>query len=148
MMAKISPLCHPPPLLGTPSSKWFFWVILGWFKGTFFLVLSFVNWEDPLPPCWEKFPNNPVSFFWGCTFAYELFSWLSDLNFTRPFHKYPKQKFCPSPSRIGLRRQQGVKAHISFYFSNQEIIFSGKSFLKHLKTCQNIFVCLFHVGII
>jgi len=25
------------------------------------LVLGFGNWEDP-PPCWEKFPNNPVFF--------------------------------------------------------------------------------------
>ena len=37
-----------------------FRVIKGHF---FFLVLSFGNWEDPPPPCWEKFPNNPVFFF-------------------------------------------------------------------------------------
>jgi len=28
------------------------------------LKMGFGNWEDPpLPPCWEKLPNNPVFFF-------------------------------------------------------------------------------------
>ena len=27
------------------------------------MVFSLGNWEDP--PCWEKFPNNPVTFFEG-----------------------------------------------------------------------------------
>ena len=38
-------------------------MILGWFKGTFF---GFEFWElgRPPPPCWEKFPNNSVIFFW------------------------------------------------------------------------------------
>ena len=61
-----------PPLLGTLRSKWNF---LGDFvkkekknggdfrviKGHFFFGFEF--WElTPPPPCWEKFPNNPVFF--------------------------------------------------------------------------------------
>ena len=33
-------------------------------KGTVFQIYkSFGIWEDPPPPCWEKFPNNIVFFF-------------------------------------------------------------------------------------
>ena len=33
-------------------------------KNTWSIYKSFGNWEDPPPPLWEKFPNNPVIFFW------------------------------------------------------------------------------------
>ena len=33
-------------------------------KNTWSIYKSFGNWEDPPPPIWEKFPNNPVIFFW------------------------------------------------------------------------------------
>ena len=43
--------------------SYFFWVILGWFKGIFLWFWVLGIGKTP-PPCWEKFPNNPVFFFW------------------------------------------------------------------------------------
>ena len=39
-------------------------MILGWFKGTFFLVLSFGNWEDPPPHVGKNCQIIPYFFFW------------------------------------------------------------------------------------
>ena len=37
-------------------------------KALFFQIYkSFGIWEDPPPPCWERFPNNIVFFFWQRT---------------------------------------------------------------------------------
>ena len=48
-----------------------FWVIFRWFKGFFRAMFKITIvlgiGKTPHPPCWEKFPNNPVFLFWVLT---------------------------------------------------------------------------------
>ena len=64
-MIKLFKYHHPPFVkhVLAPQNEF------GMQKNTWSIYKSFGNWEDPPPPLWEKFPNNPVIFFWERTLS-------------------------------------------------------------------------------
>ena len=63
-------------------------------KGTVFQIYkSFGIWEDPPPPCWEKFPNNIVSFFMRAYLTLTLWDRRQSRKYS--FEPIPAQPPCP-----------------------------------------------------
>ena len=91
-------------------------MISGWFKGTFFLVLSCGNWEDPPPPCWEKFPNNPVFFFLNAYLCMSTHFEIDD-DLQSKFQQKLKDLY------IAYRCLEGLCSYIVFWISCLFFIF-------------------------